>query len=292
MINRFIQFVFLFVPTFLFGQSKIDLRFLGDNEASYEFIRQNNLNTYVIFYEQFFVTDEKVDFKKLGNLLDKNFPSKSSSGFLVLDWEGKGLDVLSKQTDKKKFKKYKEEYIKALDFVKEERPNVKVGYYAIPFRQYWALDDAYISKNENLIDILIKQDFIAPSLYTFYIDKQSEKRNQEYIKKNVEFAIKVGKQLNKPIYPFIWHRVHPSNKNSGNKLVPIDIFRKSINDIISVNYEGRTVNGLFWWHSENYSFLTRKTSKIFTEEYKNINSVKHYQKNMYQSYYNSFKNIL
>lgn len=283
--------IYCLLPFFVFSQ-KIDLRFLTDNDASKGFVKENNLNTYKIYYQQFFVTNEKVDYEKLEKLLEKSFPSKTSSGMLVLDWEGKGMDVLVKQDDKKKLAYYKSEYIKALTYVKKKRPNVKVGFYAIPFRQYWGIGDTFISKNNNLIDIIKKQDFIAPSLYTFYIDTQNLKGNHEYINKNLDYALKLGQQLNKPVYPFIWHRVHPSNKKAGNELIPVDFFKNSIKDILSVKYNGKTIKGLFWWHSEDYSYRTRKSSKVISQEYKNINNIYSYQKNIYQNYYDSFKNNL
>src|SRR5690606_22987991 len=199
---------------------------VDDVKAQKEFTSENRLNTYKILNQSLFVTNEKVDYNKLDKILQKKFPTRFTSGILVLNWEGKALDELISQKNIKEFNFYKKQFINALLHVKKKRPNVKVGFYALPFRQYWNIDESFYIKNNALIDILKNQDFLAPSQYVFYIDNGSVKGNLNYIQKNVEYALKLGKQLNKPVYPFVWQRVHPSNKCVGEALIPLNIFEK------------------------------------------------------------------
>lgn len=275
-----------------FAQS-FDLRFFSEQVSGQkQFLQENNLNTYKIFYQQFFLTDNKLDIKKLDALLKKSYPNKNSGGMLVLDWEGKGMDVLTKQNNTKEFNFYVAQFKSALKYVKDLRPNVQVGFYALPFRQYWNINKSYYSKNEKLMSILSMQDFIAPSLYIFYPTERYKSSNKEYVDKNVSFALQIGEKLGKPVYPFIWQRVHPSNRQDGNKLVPIGFFSQTIKDILDTKYQGKGVKGLLWWHSENYSFQTKEKSAALKKEYRSVSNANDYQKKMFQSYYNSIKTYL
>lgn len=285
-------FIVLFCNSIIGYTQTLDLRFYPENEIGYEFADKNKIKTYSIIYDNSFVINEKVDFQKLDLIVNKLFPQRYDHGFLVLDWEGKGFESLKDQKNQKEFSYYKKEFISAIEFIKRIRPNVKTGYYGLPFRQYWNINKEFYLKNEALLSIIKKQDFIAPSLYTFYIDKPYEATNIEYITKNVQYSLKIGKKLNKPVYPFVWHRVHKSNRNFGEKLIPVNTFKNTIQKIIDLKYDGIGIKGLFWWHAEEFFYADRHQRKSIAYEYKNVKNAGAYQYSIFQRYFDVIKKYL
>jgi len=288
--RKFLCAALLIMPLISFSQK---LLFLQDKvKGQIDFVNENHLDVYTIINQGQFVTNDLLDEKKLRNEIVRCFPSTSATGYAVLDWEGKAMEALISQKDNKALKLYIEQFVKALKIAKQLRPRVKWAFYALPYRQYWNINEVYSKRNYNLAKIIKTQDFIAPSLYIFYPVESAKKGNSEYIKKNVGLALEMGRRYKKPVYPFIWHRVHPSNKEYGEKLVDIDVFEEAIFQITNVTYNGGKIAGLIWWHAENFSYLNRAKSNVFLKEYAHVSDPNKYQKNMFQLYYNRIKKHL
>lgn len=117
-----------------------------------------------------------------------------------------------------------QKYITVVDWMHNENPNLKVGYYSVlPIRNYWApvsyvtvlnsgqtpsgsiLSDynAWLQANANLQVLASHVDAVFPSLYTFYDDPAGW---QIYARENMKEAYKYGK----PVFPYIWPRYHPA----------------------------------------------------------------------------------
>lgn len=101
--------------------------------------------------------------------------------------------------------------------VKKYASNVKIGFYGIPAREYWAsladkssLEYRNWTKNNEQYAPLIKEvDVLFPSLYTFYpIPWQWER----YAIENIRQAKKYGK----PVYAFLWPQYHDSTILKGS----------------------------------------------------------------------------
>jgi hypothetical protein len=132
-------------------------------------------------------------------------------------------------------------YIDVVNWWREIRPDIRVGYYSmLPYRNYWApvlraLNQrnsftAWQNQNETLKSLSEVVDFVCPSLYTFYEDKQSGldySHNtlwEVYAKENIVES----RRYNKPVYPFIWPRFHISNQLVGMQYLGDDFLRRQI----------------------------------------------------------------
>jgi len=151
-----------------------------------------------------------------------------------------------------------------LKMAKALRPNVKWGFYAIPFTTYYKRET--IKNNIAKIEQLLLQcDVFFPSLYTPYKEGTISKGdNEAFATDNVLAALVAAKRMNKPVLPFVWHRYHVSNKAIGLQLIPNDEFKRYLNTILSVNYNGYKVAGLVWWGSDTY-FYNIKSKALVNE---------------------------
>jgi len=203
------------------------------------------------------------------------------------------MDVFKSQTNKQKLQNYIDEFVKSLKYAKQLRPNVKWGFYHLPYLSYWDKATSTNAKKAfNLADIYRQSDFIAPSLYSFYPDSKHTTNNNSYLKNNLELALKIGKQYHKPVMPFIWHRVHPANKSTGGGLLPMAYFKETVREIANASYQGHKATGIFWWHSESYSFRNQSKDKAVSLEYKSVSDEQTYQYDMFEKYYNGIKEYL
>jgi hypothetical protein len=100
--------------------------------------------------------------------------------------------------------------------IKKNAPNIKIGFYGIPAREYWtSLADKdsqeyrnWIKNNDQYAPLIKEVDVLFPSLYTFYpLPWQWER----YAIENIRQAKKYGK----PVYPFLWPQYHDSTILKG-----------------------------------------------------------------------------
>lgn len=179
-------------------------------------------------------------------------------------------------------------YIRVIDWWREVRPDTRLGYYSmLPVREYWApivehlgtepeyvtwwkQQNAHMGRKRNslgqfesrgLVDVV---DFVCPSLYTFYADKQSGPDNSHdewwevYAIANIAEARKYQKQ----VYPFLWPRYHDSNATVGLKYIGNDLLRRQIEVCIE------HADGCVIWDSPslpNASEILSDTSAVMRE---------------------------
>jgi hypothetical protein len=209
-----------------------------------------NYKSYVLgIHEKDFLVNEKVDSLLLIKTLSTLYPKANDSGMACLDWEGEVFQYLIKQDDNQKFKYYLKEYIKSIRIAKRFRPNVQWGYYNLPFREYWKPNSDWEEKNNNLLPLYKEFDFLAPSMYTFYLEKEHPGQNEKSIKANMEYFLKLSKELKIPLYPFVWQRFHTANKKFRYDYIPLDQFSTELSLIVSAEYEGKKTDGIIWWNS-------------------------------------------
>lgn len=137
-----------------------------------------------------------------------------------------------------------------VDWVRSERPNVKVGMYSfMPLRDYWtpvhyltALERqsdptwaanlptyrqrylAWQAANDRLRPLAAKMDTLYPSLYTFYEDRDGW---QKYAQANIAEARRYGK----PVVPFLWMKYHDSEPALAGQQVPADYWQLQLDTV-------------------------------------------------------------
>jgi len=281
-----------------FKQTKnLDLLFLVEPESKSQlkFSKDNNLQTYVIFYQNFFVKDEEFNEEMLKKQIEIKFPDVNSKGFAVLDWEGKALKSFQKQEDPKLVEYYKGEFLAAIRFAKKLRPNVKWGFYHLNYLNYSGTVQGYKSQNDKLIPIVQEVDFLAPSLYVYNPGLLHNMGNQNYIKNKLLQALQYGYQYNKPVYPFIWNRTTSKDEDKNFSLVPVEYFAQVVKLINETTYKNYRAKGVFWWHSEGYTYRNINKLKAVKTEYSKINSTSKNTKNptdyQYQMFNDYFQSI-
>jgi len=253
------------------------------NQAIESLIKDNRISEFRIFTESKFLTNDNLDLTKLEKTILQDIPNPNDSGFLVLNWEGEGLKELFAQKNNVRFSNYIQQYVDALRFVKKLRPQIKCAYYNIPFPRYESTDRTHLQRIDKLNKIIREQDFLAPSMYIRY--PNSNTKNRDYIEANIGFALRTAKKYNKPIYPFVWHRVNPIDKRNAWQLVSLNIFRETIKEILNANYDNKKVDGIFWWHSENNIYSKRAT----TGEFETVINRDQYLKRLFMGYYQVIK---
>lgn len=208
-----------------------------------------------------------LDVEVLQSAVLRNMPDPNSTQTVTLDWEGSVMDAIiaGKDKDPAAYKKATTLYQRAYRVVKDMRPNATVGFYGFPIRNYHHRNEAWKNKNRALDDFFSQFDALFPSIYDFYAGGETTKRwkrDVDYARENTEEALAMGQRINKPVYPYIWHRYHPSNKEKGRDLIKEPEFRSHLEAIVKAEMNGKTVDGIVWWGSEYSQFAKENRKKI------------------------------
>ncbi|WP_347158201.1 hypothetical protein [Pontibacter chitinilyticus] len=207
----------------------------------------------------------KVDVAKVQKAVTRMFPNKDSGGKLLIDWEKRGVFKALRDypvTDSK-YKIAEAEWQKLIGLIRKMRPRVEIGIYGIPFRAWpsWTVEKYNPDKKYDSFLSLV--DFLAPSLYLAFADEEvGRERNLQYIRDNLDVALDYGKRLQKPVYPFFWHRIHDYNKTYGYELMQIDVFAQYIKFISSYSYKGYKASGVYWWEAINKKHNLSKVNGV------------------------------
>lgn len=185
----------------------------------------------------------------------KTYPNPAASGLLVINWESSVFKNLRDYPVTDSRYKYAEGQWRALIHeVRKSRPRLRIGIYAIPFRMWGSYQLANFNlpgKYDNLLSLV---DFIAPSIYMQFADEEvGHERNIQYIKDNLDAALIYGKRLNKPVYPFIWHRIHPLNTVYGSELLQINVLTSYVKFIANYSLNDYKSSGICMWESVGQS---------------------------------------
>lgn len=119
-------------------------------------------------------------------------------------------------------------FMKVVDWVKAEDPDMQVGFYGVPpIRSFWNstknVDSGsyqeWKQQNEDLQLLADKVDAFYPSLYTFNDDK-------EYWVKEAKAQIEMARYLNgdNPVYVFLWPQYHPYYEEFGGRFIEQDFW--------------------------------------------------------------------
>jgi hypothetical protein len=246
---------------------------LGIDSQGQKFLNNNHIKQVALFDARYLDPTNSMSLNTitLTKAIKAAFPDPSSSGTAALDWEGDMLSNLRKDSSSDEFKKSMTEFSEAIHLAKSLRPNVKWGFYYLPFTTYWKRNDQWKASNIQIEGLLKQCDILFPSLYIFYKEgSNGPGDNESYASENIYPILKLAKDLNKPVLPFIWHRYHDSNRDIGLQLIPLNDFRSFVNKLLSANYQGKRVSGLVWWGADPYFY--RVKSKALMAEMQASNS--------------------
>ncbi|MBN8553841.1 MAG: hypothetical protein J0L93_00165 [Deltaproteobacteria bacterium] len=188
----------------------------------------------------------------LRNYLLENF-TRDFSGYLILDWEERGLERLNTNPKSATQETQIQEFLRGLQIVHSVLPSAKAGYYAIPFRYYYNRNATWRALNDTAQRIIDASDAVFPSVYVFYLSSQvGRSANLDYISDNIKEALRMAG--NKPVFPFIWARVHNSNTTSPYRTFDSADFQAYVTGALQTLETNSKKNsrGIVWWGSDKY----------------------------------------
>ncbi|MBL1410339.1 hypothetical protein [Sphingobacterium faecale] len=230
------------------------------------YLKDNGIQKVLFIDEHAFATGTYFGFneQKLRKSVEELYPDPLATGFCYIDLEAPYIDELvNEPSDTETFKRSLSYYLQILRSVKKLRPNVKWGYYGIPFTTYWNLDESdwFVENIQKIESLIIESDVLFPSMYFFYSDEESNGfQNDTYVKQNIENLIKISAKYNKMLLPFVMERFHPSNRKLGLQKIPEQQFLRHIRNMLEVTVEQRRIDGIVWWNADKY-FYNNKTTK-------------------------------
>lgn len=157
-------------------------------------------------------------------------------GVIVLNWEGPFFATLKKGPgpDNPNFYIVRQRAINLINYVRNRRPNAKIGMYAIPSGK-WNVDHAELMPIYDILDVMMPGGVIADA------DPEKYDKMVEKLKKNVEFALQIAG--NRPVLAF--HS--PRHTHSGSILIEKQLWASHISKTFEYEYEGRHAAGVIIW---------------------------------------------
>lgn len=216
---------------------------------------------------QFLEKDKKYTFNMddLRTEIKRAYPEPSQEGIAYIDIEAPYLEYLmNKPTNSLEFIKSHKLFLDVLQIAKKERPNVKWGYYYIPFTTYWGRDKKFYEKHNKIKQIIEESDVLFPSIYIFYNRLNFDIENLQYVEENTKEVIRVAQLYNKKVYPLVMSRYHPSNASIGNEIIEPENFENYVKTIFHTTYLNRQVDGVLLWNADDYAFRI-KEKKLLQE---------------------------
>lgn len=212
----------------------------------------------------------KIDKQLFESKLKSLIPNKNSTDILCIDLENKIYqDLRNNKLNSKKVANSIDEFVSLIKMIRNLRPHVKVGVYALPFPVYY---DSQLTRNQvGKFDKIFKEvDYIFPSIYIYYPAAQKGlQSNINYFNKNLDIAVYYAKKYNKEIIPFFWYLVHPSNKKFSNELLDINEMKYYIDYLWNYSENKYAFKGIVLWNSTT-PFTKKNVKTSFLKNKKNL----------------------
>jgi hypothetical protein len=243
-------------------------------EAASEFVRAS-FNRVIVVAEKYIEgeAEGEVDTVKLMAFIQKILPLDLEEAIIALDWEGPIMAILEKGNlnQNKEYIDAADAYRLAYRTVKKIRPRATVGFYRFPIRNYHNRGETWRARNRSLEPLLSEFDALFPSVYDFYdSESKAESRDIDYVNENIEEALLIGDRIGKPVYPFVWHRYHPSNKRKPEWLIPIVEFENHMSAVALAEVEGKHVDGIVWWGSDYVKFSRENRTRYAKDKRREV----------------------
>lgn len=219
-------------------------------ERTKEILKTNQRFKNYKYFGNYYIDRSKkgiINYSNVDEGLKTIIPLKNDNNYLCVNIENELYrNVRDLDSDDPKFKKSLKELVSLIKYIKRKRPNLKVGFYGIPYNFYYIV---HKKRNTDKFLSLLKQvDFISPHLYIHYPDIQKgQNANINYLKQNMQLALEYGKKLKKPVIPYVWYIIHPANKIYGGQLITKEEMAEYLKTIESYNYCGQKIEGVIWW---------------------------------------------
>ncbi len=221
-----------------------------------------------------------VDSVKMVRSIETIFPLGSPFKIGILDWEEGVGAIVENHADAAATQNIIAEYLKALRIAKQMRPNILWGIYSLPATRFWNRDKNWYAKIKILDKVLAAVDVFCPSLYGYYPNMKAE--NAAYVQENMQYALRLGAEYQKPVYVFVWHRWHDSNPTEGLKIMPWDEMAVFIETIAQTKVNGAGAAGCIWWGEDHYFYNT--APKNIRREVPSTQSFDQYHETMIRDY--------
>ncbi|MBD1429764.1 hypothetical protein [Sphingobacterium litopenaei] len=203
--------------------------------------------------------DGTVNYLNIEKFIVSKFPNKNDVGIFCIDLENQLYkDLRDRAINSKRFINAENHFLNILKLCKKLRPNVKIGFYGIPFKTL-----SRYNIDQSRIDKIIKiSDVIFPSLYLNFSNSENKglDKNYSHIDINLRETLKLAVKYNKLVIPFTWYMVHPYNKSWGTQILDKISYVNYIERIFTFSFEGRSINGIVYWDpmTKNYEKYKKK----------------------------------
>jgi hypothetical protein len=251
MIRKILLFSLIIPSNLLFSQN-FDV-YIQKNRYDV-LINSNNLYNYYYFSHYYLETDGKdeINLEKLRSGIESKIP-KSSKDLIVLDLENKNYHNLKSSVSEREYKISILKMIEMIETAKKLRPQAEVVVYGLPFAFNYQFQEKY-NEFKRLKPLLEKVDYVAPAIYLYYSEfEKSPDEIRQYIDKNLKLSFEYALKLNKQVLPFVWYRIHPSNKLFGGKEITARIYEMYLSEIKKYSYKKRKVKGVIYWEPSKES---------------------------------------
>lgn len=179
--------------------------------------------------------DLKINWDRVQAGLDQLF-APGYNGVICLDWEAEFFDALRAGPTDPNFQKAINKGCNLISYVKEKRPNAKVGFYGMP-TAHWNTDFTTLTPLFNAMDVLLPSAYMSDAL-TF-------EQNVTKLLNNVELALQLAGS--KPVVVFHWPRLAPKGGTGGNSLIERNTFIDYLKKTFTVEVNGKRAAGVAIW---------------------------------------------
>lgn len=251
--------------------SKVPVYFalVGHGDDFTQFLKNNNLPVVKVLDDKMIMGEGfTIDYKKLDSHIAENFPNPKDSGMCFIDIEDPYINVLATSSPgSADFNRSLNLFVTVIKYCKSVRPNVKWGHYGMPRTTFE--DPKILPANKYLGPIYQASDVLFPSLYLFRDDIAVDYQvNYDYLNKNLTEALKIGKQYNKPVIPFVMNRFHNSDPRQQFLKMTDAYWKRYINSILSIKYNNKGVDGIVWWGADTYFFSSPTEGNNLRKEFR------------------------
>ncbi|HMG82327.1 MAG TPA: hypothetical protein VK559_04785, partial [Ferruginibacter sp.] len=261
------------------GNDSFNIYVFQNRYTNDDYFRQHSVFKFYQFLNQGTIDPNKkseINEKSIQTALARLYPNNDDQGFLSVDLENDTFNNLRLYTPgDPRFNNSIEQFAKLISIIKSFRPNVKVGIYGLPYRIYYPGQNVQ-NENQKLDRVLSLYDFISPSLYILYPDKEKgSNANVNYLKLNLQTALEYGKRLNKPVIPFVWYVVAPTNKLYGGEIIDKDQMLSYIATIKNFSWQNQKPKGVIWWEASDKGFknMVKLPKRLKTNDTSSIKNI-------------------